>query len=70
MEKTPAFAVLRLDTDRLSTVSALQDAVTVTKVFLIKELADAEAARLNALRTDSGSVYWAMYTRLMTEGGA
>lgn len=66
--KTPAFAVLRLDTfQEAGTLDALQQAVTVTRVFLTQELADAEVARLNALNADKGSMYWATYTRLMTD---
>jgi hypothetical protein len=67
MMKAPAFAVLRLDKfQETGTPEGIQMAVTVTKVFMTKELADAEVARLNALNGDKDVVYWAMYTRLMT----
>jgi hypothetical protein len=68
MKKTPAFAVLRLDAfQETGTQEALQRAVTVTSVFMTKDLADAEVARLNALNGDKNCVYWAMYTRLKTD---
>ena len=69
MEKTPAFAVVRLDLwHAVDTVQSRQDGFTVVKVLLSKEAADDEAARLNQVNADKDCIYWLHYTRLMTDG--
>lgn len=63
-EKTPAFAIVRFDdylTDHTTEVSNL---VSVVKVLLDADVAQAEAERLNQINGDH-SRYWVHTTRLI-----
>lgn len=66
VDKQPAYAVLRFD-DYLGEVEHhLEERVTVVKVVLTVEEAEAEVARLNELNASKGSRYVWQTTRLAT----
>jgi len=68
VKKQPAYAVLRFD-DYLGDVEQrFEDRVTVVKVVLSVEEAEAEITRLNGLNASQGSRYVWQTTRLATEG--
>jgi hypothetical protein len=66
-EREEVYAVLRYD-GFLSDVSAPEACVTVKEVVWSRELAEAEVARLNALRAGKDVRYWWQMTRLFPEG--
>ena len=57
------FAVIRVDRFH-DPMAAPETAITVKKIVLSQQLAEAEVARLNALNGDKGSLYFWQITRL------
>lgn len=64
-KKHPAFAVVRFDDYLSEHTTEVENLITIVKVFLDSEIAEAEAERLNNLNGDH-SRYWVHYTRLIT----
>jgi len=64
-KKTPAFAVVRFDDYLTEHTTEVSNLITIVKVFLDSEVAEAEAERLNNLNGDH-SRYWVHATRLIT----
>jgi hypothetical protein len=65
-EREQVWAVVRFDGD----VDDPAHAFTVKEIVRDQQLAEAEAARLNALNADKGCRYWATPTRLFPDGSA
>ena len=68
-ERQGVYAVLRYDSFH-GPDAAPETTVTVKEIVRSQELAEAEVARLNALRTDDEVRYWWQYTRLFPEGSS
>jgi len=64
-KKRPAFAVVRFDDYLSEHTTEVENLITIVKVFLDSEIAEAEAERLNNLNGDHAR-YWVHYTRLIT----
>jgi DNA-binding response OmpR family regulator len=63
--KTPAFAVVRFDDYLTKHTTDVSELITVVKVLLDIDRAEAEAQRLNVLK--GGDMrYWVQTTRLVT----
>ena len=65
-EREQFWAVVRFDEG----VGDPTHAFTVKEIVRDQELAESEAARLNAVNADKGCRYWATPTRLFPEGSA
>ena len=63
----PADAVVRID-GYLDAGIPKESLITVKEVWLAREEAENEVARLNALNADEGTYYFVQYTRLERDG--
>ena len=63
----PAYAVVRIDGDLGAEIPA-ESLITVKEIWLSREKAESEVARLNALNANKGTQYFWQYTRLERDG--